>query len=160
MHPFYEKFLNLLVSEDKENCVNFILDKLDKGEIDVVTLYTDILTLALNSMFCTEDDDDSECIWKEHVRTSIVRTILECCYPYLIKERKAKGIDRRNEKIIVVCPSEEIHEIGARMIVDYFTMLGFDAIFIGANTPREEILNAISMMKRYKYLIFFFFFFQ
>jgi methanogenic corrinoid protein MtbC1 len=49
--------------------------------------------------------------------------------------------------VIVVCPPEELHEIGARMVTDFFTLLGFDAIFVGANTPQADILEAIGYVK-------------
>ncbi len=146
MHPFYNEFLSYLKEENKEKCVNFILDKLEKKQIKIVEFYNEILTPSLNNMFCDEKEEKS-CIWKEHVRTSIIRTIIECCYPYILKERKEQGISPKNQKVVVVCPSDEYHEIGARMIVDFFTLLGFESTFIGANTPKTEIETAIQHIK-------------
>ncbi len=146
MHPFYNEFLSYLREENKEKCVNFILDKLEKKQIKIVELYDEILAPSLNTMFC-DKKEEKLCIWKEHVRTYIIRTILECCYPYIVKERKEKGISPKNEKIVVVCPSDEFHEMGARMIVDFFTLLGFESIFVGANTPKSEIETAIQQIK-------------
>jgi methanogenic corrinoid protein MtbC1 len=37
--------------------------------------------------------------------------------------------------------------VGARMVADIFTLNGFEAIFVGANTPREEIRDAINALK-------------
>ncbi len=146
MHPLYNQFLEYLLNENKKKAVNFILSKLKNKEIDIITLHSEIMTPALNTMFCDIENKHSECIWKEHIRTSIVRTIIECSYPYIIKEREEKGIKKKDDKVIVVCPSEEYHEIGARIVVDFFTLLGFDTIFIGANTPRNEIEAAIELI--------------
>lgn len=143
MHPFYEDFVSYLNQENKEKCVEFVLSKLSKGEIDVVTLYTQVLTPSLNEMFC-KDKQREVCIWEEHVRTSIVRTVMECCYPYLIEERNKRLKQSTKGKVIVVCPTEEYHEIGARMVADIFTLSGFDVVFVGANTPQDDILEAIS----------------
>jgi methanogenic corrinoid protein MtbC1 len=44
---------------------------------------------------------------------------------------------------MVVCPPGELHEIGARLVADYFTLCGFKADFIGANTPLEDIVESI-----------------
>jgi methanogenic corrinoid protein MtbC1 len=49
--------------------------------------------------------------------------------------------------VIVACPAEEYHEIGARMVADFFTLCGFGGIFVGANTPQEDILDAIKYVK-------------
>lgn len=47
----------------------------------------------------------------------------------------------------MVCLEEEHHELGARMSSDYLTLLGFDSFFIGANTPKNEIVNAIETLQ-------------
>jgi methanogenic corrinoid protein MtbC1 len=146
MHPLYDEFLDYIDKEDKEKCVEFVLNKLDNKEIDVPTLYKEILEPSLNRFYC-DVDEEKLCIWKEHVRSSIIRTIIELCYPYILKERKEKGVKILNQKILIGCPAEEYHEIGARMIADIFILNGFDAIFVGANTPREEIRDAINILK-------------
>lgn len=141
MKLIYDNFIKFLYQEDKENSVNFILDKVKNNEIHIVSLYTEVLTPALNNIDCT---DSNFCIWKEHVRSSIIRTIIECCYPYVIKERNEKYKLKTNKKVLVLCPSEEYHELGARMSADFFTLLGYNCIFIGGNTPKEDFLKAIN----------------
>ena len=146
MHPFYLEFLKLLENEDKEKCVEYIILKLDRKEIDVRTLYTELLEPSLNLFYCDAEDEEL-CIWKEHIRTSIIHTIIEICYPYLIKEKKERGIKSNQIKVLVACPAEELHDVGAKMIADFFTLYGFDAIYIGANTPRTEFRDAINILK-------------
>jgi methanogenic corrinoid protein MtbC1 len=145
MNPFYDELLVYLESEDRGKSLDYVLDKLSKGEIDIVTLYTDILTRSLNEMECHEPED--VCIYKEHVRSSIIRTIIENCYPFVLKERKEKRGDVKSDKVIVLCPPEELHEIGPRMVADFFTISGFDVTFIGANTPKKSFLAAVSKIK-------------
>jgi methanogenic corrinoid protein MtbC1 len=136
----------LIQKEEKEKCVEFVLSKLDKHEIDIVTLYNEILTPALNNMEY-KNDEAKISIWKEHVRSSIIRTIIECCYPYIFKERETKyKAAHISEKVVVLCPTEEYHEIGARMVTDFFTLLGFEVTFVGANTPLDDIIVGIQMI--------------
>ena len=99
MHPLYQEFIKYIDAEDKEKSVQFIIDKLTKKEINVVQVYHDFLAPALNVPFCVEGDE--ACIWKEHVRTSIIRTIQENCYPFILKEIKEKAISKKNKKIII-----------------------------------------------------------
>ena len=146
MHSFYKEFLTYLDRQDKEHCVSFVLDKLSSGEIDIVTLYEEILTPSLREQFCRESGTEI-CIWEEHVRTSIVRTVIECCFPYLIGERDRLYISGKKGQVIVTCPVEEYHEIGARMVADFFTLCGYDVTFVGANTPREEVFSALTFIK-------------
>lgn len=138
-----KKLQSLIRNEDRFNAVTFTLELLEKGTIDIVTLYQDVLSRLLSEIDC--DLSPEECIWKEHVMSSIVRTILESSFPYIIKE--ANKAQKKNKLVIIACPSEEYHEIGAKMAYDFFLMKGYDAIFIGANTPTDEIVSAVKFAK-------------
>ena len=144
--PFYDEFVSHLDREDRKACVDFALSRLSRQEIDIVSLYNEILTPALREHFC-RDKQREICVWEEHVRTSIVRTVIECCYPYVIREKEKTHGTAYRGKVLVVCPPEEYHEIGARMVADFFTLCGFEATFIGANTPQADILEAIAYIK-------------
>jgi methanogenic corrinoid protein MtbC1 len=146
MNPYYTEFIEYLDQEDKESSVRWVLGKIQDNSIDVVTLYNEILTPALNVAFCKSDQKEI-CIWEEHIRTSIIRTIIECCYPYVIKERDDKYHSELKGKTLVVCPPGELHEIGARMIADFFILSGFRVVFVGANTPQDDIVNAVKYEK-------------
>lgn len=146
MNPLYEEFKKLLESEQKEQCVNWALTHLKENKFTVVKLYSEILTPALNSITNPEDDIFTS-IWKEHVKTSIVRTIIENSYPFALKERDTTCKGKLDQKVLVICPPDEYHEIGARMVADFFTIAGYTVIFIGANTPLEAFLSALTIEK-------------
>lgn len=137
----FNKFIKLLESEDKEKCVNFILEQLKTNKITIIPLYEEILKPSLNTIECSLQKQ--LCIWKEHVRSSIIRGIIECCYPYVLKEKKTSN----NKTIVIMCPDGEYHEIGARMITDIFTIYGFVTIFVGANNPKSEFIDVINIIK-------------
>lgn len=138
-----EELITLIHEENREKAVLLALDLLEKEELDIVTLFENVLREALYRIDCKELD--KECIWREHIKTSIVRTILEVSYPYILKE--SKQVKKKNKKVIIVCPSEEYHEIGARMAHSFFILKGYESIFIGANTPLEVILDSIEFIK-------------
>ncbi len=146
MDSFYGEFLSLLDEGNKERCVDLCLSKLSDKMLDVVTLYQDILAPALREKFCRSRDEEM-CIWQEHIRTSIVRTIIECCYPLLLRERDEKYPSAKKGKVVVLCPPDETHEIGARMVTDFFLLNSYDVTFIGASTPVSEIIGAITHFK-------------
>lgn len=143
MQNLYDEFVKYLEREDKEAAFNLVLSRLQDGEIDILNLYTKVLAPSLNNMTFA---DSKLSIWKEHIRSSIIRTIIENCYPYIIRERNEKYKIKTQKRVAVVCPSEEYHEIGARMIADFFTLLGYETIFVGSNTPKEEFLNAVKII--------------
>jgi methanogenic corrinoid protein MtbC1 len=142
MHPIYDEFVSYLNAEDKEKCVQLALARLQDRAIDVITLYNEILTPAMYADFCPEKEQEI-CVWKEHVRTSIVRTVIECSYPYIIGEKNKKYGPSYRGKVVTVCPPGELHDLGARMVADFFTLCGYDVTFTGANVPQDNIIKAI-----------------
>lgn len=141
---FYDQFLHYLSIEDKQNAVHFMLDLLHTEKISLTELYQDYLTRSLNEFICPVENRE-ECIWKEHTRTAIVRTIVESTYLDLAKEKSKQK--RLNKSVIVVCPSEEYHEVGALIVSNFFELAGFDSRYIGANTPKSDILSAVKTLK-------------
>lgn len=135
------EFKALLDEGDRQACLEFALDRVAGGRIGVADFYSGILTPALRQDAPAATHGES--IWPEHLRTSIARTIIECCYPHVLKQRQASGKGR----VVIFCPLEEYHEIGARMAMDLFILCGFDALFIGANTPHRAITAAIDSAK-------------
>lgn len=143
VHPLYKEFVSYLDEKSKEKCVDFAVSRLSSGDIDIVTLYQEILTPSLYEDFCGPEQSKI-CIWEEHVRTSIIRTVIESSFLNVIKERDTLYHSPARGKAVVICPPMELHEIGARMVADFFTLCGFNVTFVGANTPGSEIVNAIT----------------
>ena len=98
MHKFYDEFVSYLYKENKDKCIQFVKERMERGDLDIVELYLEILTPSLNNMECKDGDKDV-CIWNEHVRSSIVRTVIECCYPY-VAEKRRREIGERSCKTV------------------------------------------------------------
>jgi MerR family transcriptional regulator, light-induced transcriptional regulator len=139
-HLYFEAFLSYLEKEDKDQAVRYAISLLNEKKIDIETLYLELLTPSLTHFSCKEEDADI-CIWKEHLRTSIIRTILEICYLHILTVIKPVKVYK--PKIVVLTPAFELHEIGAIMSTHFMMLEGLNASYIGSNTPKNEILNAI-----------------
>ncbi len=136
----FQIFKHYFDCEDKESAVLFILEKLRSNELDVLTLYTDILAPCLSNLECR--DEPALCIWKEHIKTGIVRTILECCYPYILEKQRKLGA-LHHPTAVILCPPDEYHDIGARMAADFLTICGCHSIYVGSNTPYKNFYDVI-----------------
>lgn len=144
MNDLFEKLIVFLQNEDKENALNLCITALKDKSISVVDLYQSILRPALNNIV-EEYEEDEELIWREHVRSGIIRSIVESAYPYVLKERNSNE-NKKKGNVIVMCPEFEDHELGARMVSDFFTIAGYNTTFIGAKTPQKTILKAIEIV--------------
>lgn len=148
MNDLYQEVLEALQEENKEKTFRLCIDALKNKAISVADLYEGILTPALANIIL-EYEESEDLIWREHVRSGIIRMIIESAYPYVLEERKKSK--RKKDKVIVMCPEYENHELGARMVSDFFRIEGYDTTFIGARTPIHTILKAIEVV-RPKYL--------
>lgn len=145
MEKYLSAFNEIIETEDREQSLNYVLELIKNRHLSIIEIYETILSPSLNMMESTGDLHSD--IWKEHVRTSIIRTIVENCYPYVVKERNEKFGVISKKTIAVICPADEHHELGARMITDYFTMLGYHATFVGGNTPKGVFLSGLKSRK-------------
>lgn len=138
MSTLYVSFSEALKQLDKETCIQLTIGALDKPDFSLIAFYEDVLAHALHTI-----ENDDVAVWKEHVQSSIVRTCLELCAPYVLKSKKTLSPPKN---AIVFCQEEEYHELGARMTTDFLNLLGFDTLFIGANTPKTQALLAIQTL--------------
>lgn len=131
---FKKQYLQYLNALDRDACVSLITSALEEKRIDLLSVYDVILSHALDEV---EDMDHN--VWEEHIKTQIVRTTLESCYPYVLKQAPVL----KKAKIAVVCPEGEYHELGGRLVSDYFRLLGFEVYYLGNSLPKGELIDMV-----------------
>ena len=77
----------------------------------------------------------------EHLASAIVESLLNEIY---LKQNSSK---KSEKTAIVTCLENEHHQIGARMVSDVFELNGWKVFFLGANTPKNDLMNYIQMVK-------------
>jgi methanogenic corrinoid protein MtbC1 len=75
---------------------------------------------------------------QEHYCTAATQLIMAQLYPYIF------STERTHRKLIVACVSDELHEIGLRILSDFFEMEGWDTFYLGANTPTQSIIKMVA----------------
>lgn len=74
---------------------------------------------------------------QEHYCTAATQLIMSQLYPYIF------ATTRKNYALVATCVGGELHEIGVRMVTDFFEMAGWDTYYLGANVPASTILETI-----------------
>lgn len=146
LKKYYTHLRDCLDGLQKEKAVGYAMALLTEKKVSLVELYEQILTPILNGIVIERADEDGA-IWKEHAMTSIVRTIVECAYPFVVKKTEKDSNGVSGGKVMILCPEEEYHELGARMGADFYALNGFEVCFIGANTPMENFISAYNALK-------------
>ena len=137
-NPLYEQasqYLNHLLNARRKEAVD-IIDNLIQNDVHVRDIYEYI--------FQTSQYEVGR-LWQlnkitvahEHYCTAATQTIMSGLYSHIF------SMDRTGKVMVSCSVSNELHEIGIRMVSDYFEMEGWDTYYMGANTPADDIIAAI-----------------
>jgi methanogenic corrinoid protein MtbC1 len=74
---------------------------------------------------------------QEHYVTAVTQVVMA-----RLNDRLDTGQDY-GKTVVTACVGGEQHELGARMVADFFEMDGWDARFLGANTPNSAVIGAV-----------------
>jgi methanogenic corrinoid protein MtbC1 len=74
---------------------------------------------------------------QEHYCTAVTQLVMSQLYPYIF------ATERRGRRLVATCVGGELHEIGVRMVADFFEMEGWDTYYLGANTPAASIQQTL-----------------
>jgi methanogenic corrinoid protein MtbC1 len=129
-----------LAQRDRAGAVSAALSAVAEETIGIADLYTLVLApLMVDTGSAWQSGDLA--VWEEHFATATVRTIVEALYPSVAKQ--AALAPRRDPRVILACPPGEQHDLALRMLTDRFALAGFEAYFLGADTPVTEIVDAV-----------------
>jgi len=56
---------------------------------------------------------------------------------------RVAAAERCGRGVVVACVSGDLHDLGARMVADFFDMVGWEAYFCGANTPHAAVVQSV-----------------
>jgi MerR family transcriptional regulator, light-induced transcriptional regulator len=124
-----------LLKGDRTGCT-IIVKKLLSSVIPIKQLYLNLFQRSLYEIGSLWETNKIS-VATEHLCTAITESLISLTYPYLF------GSEHTGKKAIIACTPGEYHQIGARMVADYFELNGWDGYFLGANTPENELIQFI-----------------
>jgi methanogenic corrinoid protein MtbC1 len=131
-----DTYLNLLLRGERDKALKLVMTELNAGK-PIRDIYLDIfqpVQYEIGRLWQTNNIS----VAQEHYCTGATQLVMSQLYPYLFTGEK------KNQKMVMTCVSGELHEMGARMVTDFFEMNGWDTYYLGANMPSESIVNYIS----------------
>lgn len=133
--PERDHYLNLLLQSKRQDAYRFIL-RLRKERLSLQDIYLHIFQgsqYLIGQMW----QENKISVAQEHYCTAVTQHIMSLLLPDIFLGPK-NGL-----KMLACCTEGELHELGLRMVTDFFEMDGWDTYFIGANTPIESTLDLI-----------------
>jgi methanogenic corrinoid protein MtbC1 len=74
---------------------------------------------------------------QEHYCTAATQLIMSQLYPCVFGGEKTRGA------LVAACVSGDLHEIGVRMVSDFFELDGWRTYYLGANVPMSAVVQAV-----------------
>ena len=131
----YNSYLVALLAGDRLECAR-IVKELIEAKTSIKELYINLFQRSMYEVGSLWEHNLIS-VATEHICTSITESLISLCYPLLF------SAEHSGKKAVITCTPGEYHQIGARMVADYFELYGWDGYFLGADTPADELIKYI-----------------
>ena len=129
------QFMHLLLEGKRFEANQLIMSLADEG-VPVKDIYLDIFQKSqyeIGNLWLSGKIS----VAQEHYCSAATQLIISSLYPRIFSSA------RKGQRFIAACVGGELHEMGIRMVADFFEMDGWDTYYLGANTPPQAILRAL-----------------
>lgn len=133
------QYFDALLEGKRHVASELILDAVNQG-ISIKDIYINVFQQSLYEIGRLWELNKVD-VATEHYFSAATQLIMSQLYPWIFANRK------NGYKFVAANVSNELHEIGLRMVADFMEMDGWDTYYIGANTPTESIINTLVAQK-------------
>lgn len=132
-------FVDLLLAGDRHNASRLILDAVDSG--------TSVRDVYLHVFQRSQQEIGR--LWQlnrvtvaqEHYCSAATQLIMSQLYSRIFNS------DRVGRTMVAASVGGDLHEIGIRMVSDFFEIEGWDTFYMGASTPTSTLLETVRTRK-------------
>ena len=127
------EYIKLILEVKRVKASNLLMNELEKG-ISIKDIYVYILEPALKEIGSLWQTNKIT-VAQEHYFTATTQLIMSQLY------LKIFASDKNGLKFVATCVSENLHEIGIKMVSDILELDGWDTYYLGANVPKKDLLS-------------------
>ncbi len=134
-----QAFLAALLAGDRRRATALVLDRVDAG-LTVRDAYVHVFQPVLREVG-RQWQTGRITVAHEHFATAATQATMALLYPRIFASARV------GRSMVAACVGGELHEVGIRMIADFFEMEGWDTYYIGANAPPASVVRAVRERK-------------
>ncbi|MCX8063213.1 MAG: cobalamin-dependent protein [Anaerolineales bacterium] len=127
------QYFDALLRSDRITALQLIREAVAQG-ISIQDIYLQVFEPCLHEVGRLWQTQQIS-IAQEHYFTASTQFIMAQLYPLIFQS------PRNGRRMVAACAGNELHEIGLRMVVDFFEMEGWDTYYLGANTPPSTLVD-------------------
>lgn len=129
-------YLDALLRGERHAASQMVLDAVEEGT-GVKEIYRHVFQPAQREVGRLWQMNQLS-VAQEHYCTAATQMIMSQLYPTIFAGEK---IGRR---LVATCVEGDLHELGVRMVADFFEMEGWDTYYLGANTPVGSVVQTVA----------------
>ncbi len=135
LHFIQQKYLSALLNKDRVVAEQIINDSLNDN-IFIKDIYLSVFQPTQHEIGRLWQHNKIS-VAMEHYCTAATQFIMTRLYDHVFSTEK-NGLS-----MVATSVSNELHELGIRMVSDFFEMEGWHTYYLGANTPKQGVVDMI-----------------
>jgi len=128
-----KEYLRAVLRGDRGSALRLVLDNAENGT-DIQDIYIEVLQRAQYEVGRLWHGNKVT-VAQEHYCSATTQMAMSQLYPMIFRT------ERIGKNFVGASVGGELHEIGIRMVADFFEMDGWDTYYLGANTPVSGIVG-------------------
>lgn len=129
-------YVDALVGGDRREASRLVLEAVEDGA-SLRDIYTHVFERSQHEIGRLWQLNRLS-VAQEHYCTAATQLVMSQLYPHVF------GGERNGRTLVATCVSENLHEIGLRMVSDFLEMEGWDTYYLGANAPIDTVVRAVA----------------
>ncbi|MFP4391934.1 MAG: B12-binding domain-containing protein [Desulfohalobiaceae bacterium] len=130
------QYLHHLLQGERQRPSELILNAVQEGRASVQDIYLQVFQPVLYEVGRLWETNQVS-VAVEHFCTAATQLVMSQLFPYILSTEK------NGCSMVACCVGNELHEVGMRMVSDFFEMQGWETYFLGANCPSQDVLQAL-----------------
>ena len=131
-----QQYLELLLEGRRHKAGQLVLQEVEQG-LAVSNVYVDVLQPVMYELGRMWQRDEID-IATEHYVTAATQVLIAQLFPHALAGARVA------RSMVGCCLGSELHELGMRMVCDFFEFAGWDTYFLGAVTPAQSLVKTVT----------------
>ncbi|MDC0336505.1 cobalamin-dependent protein [Pseudodesulfovibrio sp.] len=132
-HELAVQYRDALIAGKRDQAVDDLIKAVDNG-LSVPRLYMEVLQPAQHSIGDLWQSN-SISVAVEHYCTAVTQLLMAQLFPRVMGDGSA------GKTLVGCCVSGDLHELGVRMVCDFFEMANWTTHFLGSSMPEADLLS-------------------
>lgn len=135
MAQLAREYLESLLTGDRGHAARIVLEAVEDGT-DIRDVYLRVLEPAQREIGRLWQVGEIG-VAKEHFCTAVTQLVISRLSPMVFQT------ERNGRRMTAVCAGPELHEVGLRIVSDFFELAGWDTDYLGGFLPPADVVSMV-----------------